>query len=377
MADGDFDYDAEKAKYADRPSAPRFPLYAWSDLTVLPKRRSLVKRLLDRSAMSVWYGASNSAKTFVAIDLAIHIARGTAWRERKVTKGAVVYCAVEGGLGIEERFTAWRIYNGINPDGIPLFVIPAPLDMCHSTVDVEEIASGIEARLGGDPVVLVVVDTVSRAMAGGNENAPDDMGLLVANADRLRQRLAAHVALIHHTGKDTDRGARGHSLLRAAADTEIEITRDDGGIVSATVTKQRDHRSGDCFKWKLETVEIGADDDGDAITSCVLLPVDSDAEPAQKQKKLTGAARLGLEKLNDCIVASGVAAPPSNHIPQGVRGVTCNQWRAYLEKGGVINPDGNPREQFRRIRVTLLDAGFIGVWDDFVWPVTSRHDVSQ
>jgi RecA-family ATPase len=51
-------------------------------------------------------------------------------------------------------------------------------------------------------------------MAGGNENAPDDMGALVRNIDRLRAETGAAVLLVHHTGKDTSRGARGHSLAR-------------------------------------------------------------------------------------------------------------------------------------------------------------------
>jgi hypothetical protein len=53
-----------------------------------------------------------------------------------------------------------------------------------------------------------------------------------------------------------------------------------------------------------------------------------------------------------------------------VKGVTLTEWRDRLEKVRVINPDGNPREQFKRIHVTLLNAGAIGIWEEFAWAVT-------
>jgi RecA-family ATPase len=75
---------------------------------------------------------------------------------------------------------------------------------------------------------MIVLDTLSRVIAGGNENAPDDMGQLIGNCDRIRAEARAHVMLVHHTGKDEARGARGHSSLRAATDTEIEVSGGNG-----------------------------------------------------------------------------------------------------------------------------------------------------
>jgi hypothetical protein len=84
------------------------------------------------------------------------------------------------------------------------------------------------------PIRLVVVDTLSRAMAGGNENAPDDMSAFIRNIDRIRQETGAHVLIVHHCGKDAAKGARGHSCLRAATDTKIELSHDtDTGMASA------------------------------------------------------------------------------------------------------------------------------------------------
>jgi hypothetical protein len=217
------------------------------------------------------------------------------------------------------------------------------------------------------PLALLVIDTVSRVLAGGNENGSDDMGALVRSLDRLRDELRCHVLAVHHSGKDQARGARGHSLLHCAVDTEIEVVRDAGtGISLATVTKQRDGATEGQVAFRLRQVELGEDEDGDAVTSCVVEPADSTA-PVRKRPKLTGAAAVGLEQLRNCLADHAAEMPASSHIPAGFRGVTLTYFRSYLEKAGVINPDGNPREQFRRIRVTLQERGYIGVWEDFVW----------
>jgi RecA-family ATPase len=75
----------------------------WSEIHSLPRREPIISGLLDRAAMSVVYGGSNTGKTFFALDLSACIALDREWRGRKVRHGAVVYIAAEGGLGIEER----------------------------------------------------------------------------------------------------------------------------------------------------------------------------------------------------------------------------------------------------------------------------------
>ena len=54
---------------------------------------------------------------------------------------------------------------------------------------------------------IIEIDTLSRIMAGGDENNAADMTALIRNIDTLRAATGAHVVLVHHTGKDTARGA--------------------------------------------------------------------------------------------------------------------------------------------------------------------------
>ena len=49
------------------------------------------------------------------------------------------------------------------------------------------------------------------------------MAQYIRNITTLRSGFNCHVLIIHHSGKDKNKGARGHTSLRAAVDTEIEI----------------------------------------------------------------------------------------------------------------------------------------------------------
>ena len=141
-------------------------------------------------------------------------------------QGPVIYIAAEAGAGIINRIAAWRQASGISE--LHFAALASQIDLCHpASDDLDRLLTAILAvRFNAEPV-LVIVDTLSRVLAGGNENSPDDMGGLVRSLDRLRDTLHCHVLGVHHVGKDATRGARGHSLLHCAADTEIEVVRDN------------------------------------------------------------------------------------------------------------------------------------------------------
>lgn len=222
--------------------------------------KPLVKGLLDQSAMSVVYGASNSGKTFIALDLSYHVACGREWTGLKVTEAGVVYVATEGGRGAAKRVAVLQSRIGPAPR---FFMLRQNVDLLRADADLRPLIDAI-CELG-QPIGLIVIDTLSRAMAGGDENAPTDMGVMVKHFDVIRAATDAHVMIVHHSGKDQARGARGHTSLRAATDTEIEIVE---GVFK--VTKQRDLDRSVKFAFALEPVALGVDEDGDPVTSCLV-----------------------------------------------------------------------------------------------------------
>ena len=356
-------------KRAQANPKPRLALIPWSELHSLPRREALIGGLLDRGAMSVVFGGSNTGKTFFTLDLSACIALNREWRGRKPRHGAVVYIAAEGGLGIEERLTAYRLHHGVKADGVPLYIIPEPIDICRADTDIALLLQRIGALPNAAPLELIVIDTLSRAMAGGNENSSDDMGRFVRHCDRLKIETGAHVMVIHHAGKDDSRGARGHSLLKAAVDTEIEISKHDAtGVSTATVTKQRDHASGDVFGFKLHSVEIALDEDGLAITSCVVAATERPAE-APKRGSLPKAAQAALRALSEALAEQGEPAPPCEQVPSSVKTVSIDCWREKAYQGDITTSAGERARQqaFKRASGSLIGAGRVGRWNNLVW----------
>lgn len=227
--------------------------------------KPLIKGLLDWGAMTILYGPSNVGKTFVTMDLAYHVAAGLPYGGMRTTGGAVVYVAAEGGRGVYQRVAALRRKYG--DQDVPFHILPASVDLRRKDADLRPLVEAVKAL--GVPLALIVVDTLSRAMAGGDENSSVDMGNIVTHFDALRGATDAHLLVVHHTGKNVAQGARGHSLLRAATDTEIEISE---GVFE--VTKQRDLPKSWSSAFSLEVMKLGEDADGDAITSCTVRLVD-------------------------------------------------------------------------------------------------------
>ena len=337
--------------------------------------RPLIKGLLDRNQISVLYGEAGCGKTFLALDMSLRVAAGLEWFGRKVAQGAVVYVAAEVGRGIFNRVAAWRFALGL--DDIPFVAVTSPIDLCHATAgDVDRLTSAIHGAALGQPVLLII-DTVSRALAGGDENSPADMGAFVRSLDQLRDELSCHVLVIHHCGKDQSRGARGHSLLKAAVDTEIEVVRYDKlGISTATITKQRDGISGVQITFRLRPVELGRDEDGDPVTSCIVEPTE---ESPQKRPdapvRLPPGAKIALATLQKAIAEAGKEAPASNHIPGAARVVEVETWRRYhyARTAADGQTDEARKKAFQRGREKLQAADVIGLHAELVWTIADAR----
>ena len=230
----------------------------------------IIKNWLGESAISVVYGDSNCGKSFFAVDLAYHVAAGQNWFGQKVRAGNVLYVAAEGGRGFGKRIAAIRARKvGLDAAGKQnLSLLPLQIDL-HGAAD----SSAIINQAEPSQYSLVVVDTLAMSMGDGSENEGRDMGMFLSNIMRLKAYFNCHILIVHHTGKDRSKGARGHSSLRAALDTEIEL-KADLLVRVALVTKQRDMESGRKVAFTLEVVELGRDDDLDAVTSCVVSSAD-------------------------------------------------------------------------------------------------------
>ena len=279
-----------------------FPLEAVDELQAGSPSLDFVEGLLTEGGASVLYGESNVGKSFWILDLAAHVATGKPWRDGdlQVDRGAVVYIALEGTHGLRNRIEAMKA-KGILTPGAPLFVCTSPVSLLDPTHGAKLVQTVKAAAARSDlPCRLVVIDTMARAMAGGNENAGEDMTAAVAVIDEVKRLTGAHVCIVHHSGKDAARGARGHSSLRAAVDTELEIHRPEGEHVSTVrVTKQRDIEPIGPMPFSLTPVEIGRDRREKPVTSCVVKHEDEimAATPKKAGRKASYAPEAMLDYL--------------------------------------------------------------------------------
>jgi hypothetical protein len=340
----------------------------------------IIKGLLGLGETSSIYGPSGCGKTFLAIDLALHVAAGRPWRGQRVRPGGVVYVAAEAGAGIANRILAARLQLDVSGD-LPLAIVPCPIDLRSANADTKELIKLVKeaAQSQNATASLIIIDTVARAMAGGDENSSEVMGNFVRHIDEIRVATGAHVCCIHHSGKDPTRGARGHSSLRAAVDTEIEVTRLGEQPVSvARVTKQRDRPTDGKFPFRLETVELGTDQDGDPITSCVLRHEDAEGVPDDARRSpLTADLKGLLVQLKNCLADHGRPAPNEHDFPSGLAVVEEKKWRSYARDGGCIPEDhSNASMWWTRQKNKLKDGGFLGEWKGYVWLAQDEADAA-
>lgn len=363
--------DGGRSDGQDRP--PRLAGLPWREAMVVHATDRLVARLLGDGGMSVVYGEPASGKTFLALDLALHVAMGWAWMGRRTTHGVVLYVAAEGQRGVGKRLSAWRARH--EPKTDPLFrLVPLRIDLASErSADVAALIEAIQwaAADAGAPAAMVVIDTLSRAFGGGDENSAQDMARFVSAVDSIRAATGSHVMVVHHAGKDGARGARGSSVLRGAADTEIEVSGAGDGARIAAVKKQKDGAD-DAIGFRLATAEVGKDADDDPITTCVVEP--AEATKSRQKSKLPPTQALALDTLVAVLADRGKTH--TIRLDNGQqRDLPCapvSDWRDALQRRGSLEDGDAGRKKFERMRDGLLASHHIQIRDGLVWILSQQ-----
>jgi len=195
-------------------------------------------------------------------------------------------------LGVSNRIRAYETFHGITlPSSFRIVTDRLSL----FSLEAEEFAEAIvQENLHGG---VIVVDTMAQSAPGSDENSSADMGTIISNSQLLQRITGGLVILIHHTGKDARRGARGHSSLEGALDTGIEVKRSLSGR-EWRKAKVKDGEADSSYTFHLKMVDLGIDSDGDPITSCVavgdLFRASQRLEPKGKNQKLVLEALQGV-----------------------------------------------------------------------------------
>lgn len=196
---------------APEPKRRRFRPWTLAELRNRPPPSFLIPDLLPDKGLSMLYGPPGSYKSFLACRWAFELAS---------VGVPVAYVAGEGATGAAQRLFALQLLADV-PDDIPLTV----MDTAPWASDGDMVQEFIEELVAIKPQ-LVIVDTLARAAVGMNENDARDMGLMVAFLDAIKVRLNCAVLVVHHSGKDENRGARGSNALQGAVDAAFEVKAD-------------------------------------------------------------------------------------------------------------------------------------------------------
>ncbi|MCP1915913.1 hypothetical protein J2R96_008393 [Bradyrhizobium elkanii] len=338
------------------------PFVLYADLNVTESKSWLVHKMLGAGELSAFYGPPGCGKGVIIEDLALHIAAGHEWHGRPVTRGAVVYVALERKKLVERRAIAFRKRHGL--EDLPFAIVGGVYDFRQpaTAAQIAAICREVEQETA-ERVVLVIVDTVSRALAGGDENSPKDMGALVTTVAKLQDMTEAATLLVHHIPHDSER-MRGHGALLGAVDTTVAVAR-AGSVRTARVVKANDSEEGECIAFTVTGVQIAAD----GTTAAVAMPADLiAAEPAKSKKGGNPRERRALSALAEAVLAQGEPAPSSFGLATPTNCVPLENWRQELCRRDIIESgDKNPRTTFKRIKDGMAAKGMIGILEDKVW----------
>jgi hypothetical protein len=296
----------------------------------------------------------------------MHVALGWDYRGHRVKSGSVVYCALEGAQGFKNRVEAFRRakLNGKNVEP-PFYLMPASLNLVrHAKV----LITDIRKQLGAARPVAICIDTLNRSLEG-SESSDEDMAAYIRAADAIREYFDCLVILVHHCGHD-ERRPRGHSSLVAAIDAQIAVTRDADGSVVASLELAKDGEVGLTFVSRLKVVELGFDEAGDEITSCVVEEVDSSTarEAGKRGRKSQKPHQAALRALRRAIEEVGERVT-SNTIPASVPVVSVDTWRTYAYQAGISakNTEDSKRVAFNRAHRALIEGGHVLAHNEYRW----------
>ena len=344
------------------------PVEIFADIQPQTLGRWLVKHLLMAGSTCVIFGEPGCGKSFLASDLAFHIGSERSWFDRKTMRGGVIYLAAEGQGGFRNRVVAWKQAHGV--EDVDFALVPVAVDLLDPKVDVDkvrEVLAYFAGIWGG--IAMIVVDTLAATFGGGDENGAD-MSAYVGNVASLCEPYGcARIIVTHAPLIGGAKRPRGHGSLWGSADTVLFVS--EGRI---QVVKQKDADPGPDIMFKLRQVEIGQDEDGSPVTSCVVEQSELEPGHVRGRRKMSAKEQIVFKALERAVVANG-RFPPSE-IPDNVlnrarvgKVVAMSEWRAEA-MSALAGPDTKPdtaRKAFDRARQQLQAAEIIGVWEEWTW----------
>lgn len=344
-------------------------LLSLAEIEVLPPPEWLIAGLIPEKGIVIPYGPPKAGKTFVVLSMGLHIAAHRDWMGRKVNGGGVVYVAGEGVGGLSVRLRAMREAYQI-PANIPFWVVPRAINF-RDTNAVSALLAAIKETVFDEPISLVVLDTLARAMPGVDENSAEEVGIVIAACDELKFELGATIMPIHHAGKDIEKGLRGSSAIHGALDASLQITG-TGDRVTVKNDNQKDAEQAAPFVLEMRKIEFG-------LGKSSLVPFLTEEAPAPRPRgrPRSGSAAIAGVALEAAIAKMGQDAPAILDLAANIKVAPEAAWqREILARipavTGLTGKDAEReadrrRKQAARLRMVACSEGVAVSMEGFAW----------
>lgn len=301
-----------------------------------------VKGLIPGQSLGFIYGGSGTFKSFLALDYALHRCYGMNWMGRRTKQATPVYLAAEGGAGLMRRIEAWHRYRGMAWQDCQMRVVIVPLTL---RTQAAKLCKAIEATgvVPGD----VIVDTMSQTFTG-NENSNDEVAEFLRTLGRdLRDVMNCTVLVVHHSGHTATERPRGASAIVSNVDFAFGVFRDEKEMLcTIEFHKIKDGERPEPQTFDLAKVELGSDEDGDAITSLAARHITSPSDLADAVQREGNAGRGGRNQLLLSLCQNGMKEKELRNV--------------FYDSVDLSATDAK-KHAFYRSRNWAVSAGFIDI----------------
>ena len=227
-----------------------------------------------------------AGKTLISQTLAMHIAAGLDFDEKLTVseRRPVLYFALESQSAIRKRLMAWKKYHDpsntlyVDENTFPFFTSEDGMNLLDESARIN-LVEKIKAadtwwqNKGEKELGVVVIDTLTKAMPGGDQNSVEDTSAVFDIIAKIKDAgIKAAVVIIHHNTKNSG-SPRGSSNIQAEPDTLLTVTKnEDTGNLEMRVLMARSIEDDQTFRFTIVTESLGTSTQGYLITAPVLLP---------------------------------------------------------------------------------------------------------
>lgn len=333
----------------------------------------LVRSYLERDCLAVLFGDSQAGKSFVAIDLSLHIAHGLKWCGKRTHQGLVLYIAAEGKHGLKRRIMAWHEFHNL-PLKRNMVVRTVPAKLCDIE-NTKDLVKQIKLFLKEVNPVLIVIDTLNRNFGDGDENKTQDMSRFIDGMNELKLSTNACILAPHHVGHANKERGRGSISLFNAVDFEYRIERTGDPeqvdtlqtVMVPTKWKDSSRPKELAWDWNLQDLpwmELDDDDNWKPVNSIVFTPKDYD--PQARDDALPYPQKIALKALGEALGTVGIDS-------KGFVTVDEEQWRQAAYELEISKGKQNAKRMaFNRAMKDLVDAGNVRTHEDRYWIPVNR-----